>query len=114
MRIVKNKTSVYVTTEEIKQLVALAHHLNMEEFDLFIEDNTVQLTNKVDSPWYPDNSGKWVECSDVEMPPQELDQTTSVHWLLDDERLFRDFDDKGPAQVRQLLWKDIVAYKVAS
>jgi hypothetical protein len=113
MRIVKNKTSVYVTTEEIKQLVALAHHLNMEEFDLFIEDDSVQLTDKVDSPWYPDNSGEWVECSDVEMPP-ELDPDTQVYWLLDGERIDREFHKTSPETASELDWSGIVAYKVAS
>lgn len=64
-----------------------------------------------EKPWYPDDSGEWVEVVGWQTPT--LPKGTKVHWLSHNERARTVYTDYGPRDVRDLDWPNICAYKVA-
>ena len=61
------------------------------------------------TPWYPDDSGEWVEGHPRELPPE----TVMSGWLLDTEREGKNYrESNGLWHARDLTSKAIVAYKV--
>ena len=66
-----------------------------------------------DTPWYPDDSGKWVEVPpDVGNRPDGLHPATLVATLSSGERDERQHRWPAPLKARNWNWRDIVAYKV--
>ena len=65
------------------------------------------------APWYPDDSGKWVEVTpDVGNRPDGLHPATLVSTLSSGERDERQHRWPAPLKARNWNWRDIVAYKV--
>lgn len=62
-----------------------------------------------DTPWYPDDSGEWVEGHPRDLPPE----TVMSGWLFDTEREGKNYiGSTGLWHARDLTSKTIVAYKV--
>lgn len=62
-----------------------------------------------DTPWYPDDSGEWVEGHPRDLPPE----TVMSGWLFDTEREGKNYiGPTGLWHARDLPSKAIVAYKV--
>lgn len=62
-------------------------------------------------PWYPDDSGEWVEVVDGRKP--SLPKGTRIVWLTSMERSKRDYFKPEPELAENLSWSTICAYKVA-
>ena len=62
-----------------------------------------------DGPWYPDNSGEWIECNGVR--PVGLSGNTEVEVLIQTERNDKNWVSCADC-VDEWLWETIVAYKV--
>lgn len=89
----KIETKVNISWGEIKQLIAEKYKIN-GDFDLYLEDELVitdeessTVKHKVEQPWYPDDSGEWIEVPDNLMGmPRELSSVKRIEYLLKDER----------------------------
>lgn len=87
------KTEVKATINQIKQLIAEKYNIS-SDFDLEIMDEIVQVGNFVgkrevkpkDSPWYPDDSGEWVEVEMGKGKPADLSGSCFVDILTIRER----------------------------
>ena len=94
------KTEVKATINQIKQLIAEKYNIR-QDFDLEIVDEIgvgddkvqvgnfagKQLYQPKNSPWYPDDSGEWVEVSDEWMRrPACLVITDEIEYLMKGER----------------------------
>lgn len=64
-----------------------------------------------EQPWYPDDSGEWVEVVGGQTPT--LPKNTKVHWLTLNERVRGVYTEYNPRYVCELSWSDICAYKVS-
>lgn len=64
-----------------------------------------------EKPWYPDDSGEWVEVVDGRKP--SLPKGTRIVWLTSMERSKRDYFKPEPELAENLSWSTICAYKVA-
>ena len=76
----KIETKVSISLNEIKELIAEKYKIN-GNFDLYLEDELVNSKEdsnvsrqEAEQPWYPDDSGEWVELPEtIERFPKELD-----------------------------------------
>lgn len=64
-----------------------------------------------EKPWYPDDSGEWVEVVGGQRP--NLPPMTRVLWLLHEERSKKLYSSYPPRAFESLTWRLICAYKVA-
>lgn len=111
------KTEVKATIKQIKQLIAEKYNIS-NDFDLEIVDETVQVGNFVgkqeeqtkDTPWYPDDSGEWVEVKMGEGKPYELRDNDCIEYLLENERARQDWWSYQEL-AGDLAFINIVAYK---
>ena len=96
---------------------ALQKHLEFllaQERALFTTGVAVQKpdADKPDTPWYPDDSGKWVEViPGVGKRPDGLRPGTLVATLSSREREERQHSWPAPLKARHWSWSAIVAYK---
>lgn len=76
-----------------------------------VDGKELGLTTSVPKPWYPDNSGEWVEC-EPRKKPAELFGADKVTRLLQCERSEKTFGAGFVAEADRLSWTNIVAYKL--
>ena len=70
----------------------------------------IHVQPEAEKPWYPDDSGEWVEVVGGQRP--NLPKGTKVHWLTRNERAKTVYTEFVSCDVREFNWSNICAYKV--
>ena len=99
--------------EELRALTGQALEGDLAGFaaqnEKFAQDTGLRKDPEPPAPWYPDDSGEWVEGHPRDLPPE----TVMSGWLFDTEREGKNHSrSTGLWYARDLTPKAIVAYKV--